>query len=218
MNPFRCIIGILAPIFFLSNCFEYEETIQFQKGFSGSIIVHYQIPLKEDKKTSLIRHLPAQEESIQERLNQNLRKGNVEIQDYKFELLEKGDFAEPFFSYKANIDYRIDFNDITDIERMLPGNMIAKTKGRTLTIRREFPSFSSEFLGSITIGEKKIISEISKLLKDGTMRFKVVFPASTECQSNRGYISLGNLVYTYFLSDSLDENQNRIWEYKLRFY
>lgn len=211
-------LSFVCIFFFLSNCFEYEETIYFQKGLSGFVEIQYQIPLKEDKKTSLIRHLPAGETEIQDLLSNSLRKGNQTIQDYKFTLLEKGEFSEPFFDYKALVSYKIEFSDIADIERMLPGNMIAKSKGKTITIRREFPSFSQEFMENLSIGEKKIISEISKLLKDGFMKFRVVFPGSTECISNRGFVSIGNLSYSYFLSDSLEENQGKVWEYRLRFY
>lgn len=214
---FKRILAIILPLFTI-NCFDYEEVITFSKGFSGTIEVKYEVPLKEDQKTSLIRHLPAQKEAIQSRLGQDLRKESNQIYDYEFVLLKKGEFLEPFFNYKARVSYRIDFKDITEYERFLPGNMIVKSKGKTLTIRREFPSFSQEFLENMTVGEKKIITEISKLLKEGTLRFRVNFPTNTECISNKGYIGLGNLSYTYFLSDSLEESQGKVWEFKLRFF
>jgi hypothetical protein len=214
---FRHLAICIFP-FFLINCFDYEETISFSKGFTGTIEIKYEVPLKDDKKTSLIRHLPAQKEAIQNRLSQDLRKESSKILDYEFVLLEKGQFMEPFFDYKARVSYKLEFKDITEYERFLPGNMIVKSKGRTLIIRREFPSFTQDFLDNMSVGEKKIVNEISKLLKEGSLRFKVFFPTNTECISNKGYVGLGSLSYTYFLSDSLEESSGKIWEYKLRFY
>ncbi len=208
----------LAVGFALSRCFEYEEVLVFNKNQSGYVEVTYQIPLKSDKTTSLIRHLPATEREIRERLEKGFRKPGIAIRDYKFELLNKGQFSEPFFDFKGKVSYKLDFEEIADIERSLPGNMITKAKGRTITIRREFPSLTQEYLTAMSVGEKKILAEIAKLLKEGTMRFRVNFPASTECISNRGVVNLGSLSYTYFLIDSLEESSGKTWEYKLRFF
>lgn len=211
---------VLVAIAFLGiqNCFEYEETIQFKKGFSGTVEISYEVPLKDDQKSSLIRYLPTQKENIEDKLSQGISKGKLVIRDYNFRLLEKGEFIEPFFENKGRVSYKVDFQDISEIERILPGNMIVKTKGKTVTIRRDFPSLDVNFFESSSVGEKKIISEISKLLKEGSMRFRVIFPTNTECYSNKGSVSLGQVNYVYALSDSLDQNQSKVWEYRLRFF
>lgn len=215
MDWLRKIYPLLCLV--LLQCYEYEETIVFTKPFSGYVEIRYVVPLKKDKETSLIRHLPIKKEAIQQLLERNSQKSEIQIREYNFNLLEKGQFAEQFFDYKAEVSYKIDFEDIIDIEQILIGNVIVKIRGRNLSIRREFPSISPEFMDSASVGEKKIISEVSKLLKDGYLKFKVLFPISTECTSNRGIIQLGSLVYVYPLKESLEPSGAKVWEYKLKF-
>lgn len=202
----------------LQNCFEYDETIIFKKANSGTVEISYVVPLKSDKTASLIAHLPISENDIYQRIAQGTNPSRFQMRDYDFRILEKGEFSEPFFEFKGKVFYRIDFQEISDLERFLPGRMIVKSKGRTLTIRREFPSFSEAFLDTASVGEKKIIQETAKLLKDGSLRFKILFPTNTECSANKGIISLGQLNYTYNLVDSLEPNPAKIWEIRLRFF
>ncbi|MCG9874192.1 MAG: hypothetical protein MH321_05320 [Leptospiraceae bacterium] len=210
------ILFAILPIY---NCFDYEETIIFKKGYSGTVEITYSVPLKEDKKSSMIRFLPTQEAAIQEKINQGMGKTKIKLRDYQFRILEKGEFDEPFFDNKGKVSYKIDFQEISELERMLPGNMITKFKGKSLVIKREFPSFSSEFLESTSVGEKKIINETGKLLKEGKMNFRILFPSNTECYSNKGTINLGSLNYVYPLSDSLEAQGNsKLWEIKLRIF
>ncbi|WCL47977.1 hypothetical protein [Leptospira sp. GIMC2001] len=216
MKSFR-IIPILL-LLTLANCFEYEETITFKKGFSGFVEISYEVPLKEDKRSSMIRYLPTKKEDIEEKISQGLSGSANKIKDYQFRLLEKGEYEEPFFNYKGKVSYKLDFIDLSELERLLPGNMITKYKGKTLIVKREFPSLSEEFLEGSSVGEKKIMNEITKLLKEGSMKFKILFPPNTECLSNKGSVSLGALNYVYPLSDSMEKSQGKIWEYKLRFF
>jgi hypothetical protein len=218
-RSFRIRTLILSVFFFsFLGCFDYSEIITFKKGLSGTVEVSYEVPLKDDKETSLIRFLPTKLENIQERFEQNLKSASLQVKDYQFRVLSRGEYDEPFFEHKGKVSYRVDFNDISELERLLPGNMITKLKGKTLTVRREFPSLTDEYVESASVGEKKILSEITKILKDGSMQFKVVFPASTECISNKGTVGLGNLTYIYPLTDSLESSNGKFWEFKLRFY
>lgn len=212
-------IPFLASIFFFVNCFDYEETITFKKDYSGTIEISYSVPLKEDRSTSLIQFLPTQKSLIQTKINQSTGSTNHPIQDYQFRLLEKGEFEEPYFDNKGKVSYKIDFKDISELERILPGNMISKFKGKSLILKREFPSFSAKFLEDASLGEKKIINETSKLLKEGKMTFRIYFPSNTECYSNKGTINLGSMTFVYPLSDSMEsQNSSKIWEVKLRIF
>jgi len=219
-NKYLIYIFLILPFLTFYNCFDYEETITFKKGYSGTVEITYSVPLKEDKKSSMIRFLPTQKAAIQAKINQGM--GNTigtKIRDYQFRLLEKGEFDEPFFENKGRVSYKIDFIEISELERMLPGNMITKFKGKSLVIKREFPSLTSEFLEETSVGEKKIINETGKLLKEGKMSFRILFPSNTECYSNKGTINLGSLNYVYPLSDSLESQRNaKIWEIKLRIF
>ena len=213
------ILLLLFDILVFNNCFDYEETITFKKGYSGTVEITYSVPLKEDKKSSMIRFLPTQEIAIQAKINQGMGNAKTPLRDYNFRLLEKGEYDEPFFENKGRVSYKIDFKEISELERMLPGNMITKFKGKSLVIKREFPSLSSEFLEETSVGEKKIINETGKLLKEGKMSFRILFPSNTECYSNKGTINLGSLNYVYPLADSLEAQGNsKIWEIKLRIF
>ena len=218
MGLFNRIL-VFSSISFLSNCFDYEETITFKKDYSGTIEISYSVPLKEDRSTSLIRFLPTQKSLIQNKIDHNVGSANHPIHDYQFRILEKGEYEEPYFDNKGKVSYKIDFKDISELERILPGNMISKFKGKSLILRREFPSFSGKFLDEASLGEKKIINETSKLLKEGKMTFRIYFPSNTECYSNKGTINLGSMTFVYPLSDSMEsQNSSKIWEVKLRIF
>ncbi|MDF3820071.1 hypothetical protein P3G55_09185 [Leptospira sp. 96542] len=213
---FRFYIFGLILICFV-GCFDYEETILFRKANSGTVEIAYTVPLKKDSFHSLIKFLPTTKEDI---LN-NLKKksnANIIIRDFTFRELEKSEITDIYFKRKGKVSYKIDFDEPSQLEGVLLGNFSIKIKSKLITVKRDFPNLKDNQMDEGNVGEKKIISETSRLLRDGRIQFKVLFPKDSECSSNRGFIGLGNLTYQFPLQDSLENPEAKSWEYKIRFF
>ncbi len=208
----------LFPILFLFyGCFEYEETLLFRKANSGTIEIAYTVPLKKDSSESLIRFLPTSKEDILSKLKKKANI-NIVIRDFTFRELEKNEITDPYFKRKAKVSYKIDFEDPSELEGVLLGSFSLKAKSKTVTIKREFPNLTDNGNFEANVGERKIISETTRLLRDGRIQFRVLFPKDSECSSNRGSVGLGNLVYQIPLQDSLENPDSKNWEFRIRFF
>ncbi|MGV3664790.1 MAG: LIC11874 family lipoprotein [Leptospira bouyouniensis] len=202
---------------FCYGCFEYEETILFRKMSSGTVEISYTVPLKKDSNESLIKFLPTSKEeiltSVKKKSNNNLL-----VRDFTFRELEKSETTDMYFKRKGKVSYKLDFEDPLHLEGVLIGTFSIKQKPRSLSVKRDFPNLTDNAILDSSAGEKKIISETSRLLKEGKIQFKVLFPKDSECSSNRGFIGLGNLVYQIPLQETLENPEAKTWEYKIRFF
>ncbi|MCW7492121.1 hypothetical protein ND861_05565 [Leptospira sp. 2 VSF19] len=207
----------LLLILFFVGCFEYEETILFRKLSSGTVEISYTVPLKKDSNDSLIKFLPTSKEeiisSVKKKSNHNLQ-----VRDFTFRELEKSETTDMYFKRKGKVSYKLDFEDPIHLEGVLIGTFSIKSKPRSLTVKRDFPNLTDNAILETSVGEKKIISETSRLLKEGKIQFKVLFPKDSECSSNRGFIGLGNLTYQIPLPETLENPESKTWEYKIRFF
>ncbi|TGN18618.1 LIC11874 family lipoprotein [Leptospira idonii] len=204
-------------LLFCIGCFEYEETILFRKANSGTVELAYIVPLKKDSTESLIKFLPTDRVTIENKIKS---KSNVilVLKDFTFRELEKTEIFDPFFKRKGKVTYKIDFEDPSHLEGILLGNFAAKSKGKSISVKREFPNLTDAIIQESSVGEKKIITETSRLLKEGKIQFRVLFPKDSECTSTRGFIGLGNVLYTFPLQDTLENPETKSWEYKIRFF
>lgn len=166
---------------------------------------------------SLIKFLPTAKEDILSKLKKKTNTNTV-VRDYTFRELEKSENLDPYFKKKGKVSYKVDFEDTTELDGLLLGNFNLKTKAKTITIKREFPNLTDNGSFEANVGERKIITETSRLLRDGKIQFRVLFPKDSECTSNRGSIGLGNLVYQFPLQDSLENPDTKNWEYRIRFF
>jgi len=205
---------LLCPIL---GCFEYEETILFRKPNSGTIEIAYTVPLKKENTDSLVKFLPTDLNSIQNKIKGKPNTGLV-IRDFNFRELEKSEILDTIFKRKGRVSYKIDFEDPSQLEGVLIGNFSAKVKVKSLSVKREFPNSSDFKKGEESVGEKKIVGETLRLLKDGKMQFRVLFPKDSECNSSRGTVGLGNVYYTFLLQDTMENPDSKSWDYKIRFY
>lgn len=212
----RIFVLILFLLPFV-GCFEYEETILFRKPNSGTIEIAYTVPLKKESAESLIKFLPTDLDSIQNKIKGKPNVGLL-IRDFNFRELEKSEMLESIFKRKGRVSYKIDFEDPSQLEGVLVGNFSAKVKLRSLVVKREFPNLSDYKKGEESVGEKKILGETIRLLKDGKMQFRVLFPKDSECNSSRGAVGLGNVYYSFLLQDTLENSETKSWDYKIRFY
>lgn len=201
------------------NCFEYEETIIFRKPNAGTIEIGYIVPLKKDSQESLIDFLPTTESDILKKLKKKSNQ-SLAIRDFVFREMEKAELPDSPFKRKGKVTYKIDFEDVTILETVLLGNANVKVKQRLVSIKRDFPSFASKLTESSSSGEKKIVSESLRLLKDAKLQFKVLFPKDSECSSNKGFVGLGLLQYGFPVTETMDANsiEGKNWETKIRFF
>ncbi|PJZ86058.1 LIC11874 family lipoprotein [Leptospira harrisiae] len=207
----------LLLILFFVGCFEYEETILFRKLSSGTVEIAYTVPLKRDSNDSLIKFLPTSKEEI---INSVKKKSNnnLQVRDFTFRELEKSETSDMYFKRKGKVSYKLDFEDPLHLEGVLIGTFSIKSKPKSITVKRDFPNLTDNAILETSAGEKKIISETSRLLKEGKIQFKVLFPKDSECSSNRGFIGLGNLTYQIPLQETLENPESKTWEYKIRFF
>lgn len=206
---------LIMSLISLNNCFEYEETIYFKKGFSGYVEITYTVPLHTKSDSSLIKFLPISENEINSRINKGLFSKNLKVKDFSMRILDKTE-TEGFFSKKAKVSYKIDFPDISILDGVLIGSTFIKKKNQnSISIKREFKSVLKTIDQNSTSGEKKIFSETSRLLGDGYILFKVYFPLASECRSNKGEVSLGNLTYKLPLAETIEKIGTKSWDYSI---
>ncbi|MCB1158104.1 MAG: hypothetical protein H7A25_10660 [Leptospiraceae bacterium] len=201
----------------LSNCFEYEESLYFIRGFSGYVQISYKVPLQKKKEESLIRFLPIQEEEINKRINKGLFSNNLKIRNYKIEILPASD-NDPIFGdrKKAKVVYKIDFKEISQLDGVILGSLFVTRKDKTLSVRREFKSLrKSQEERVISPGEKKIHNETLKYLGEGYVRFNVYFPVGSRCETTKSFCREGQLSYIFSLSDTLEKPGLHSWFYKI---
>ncbi|EMY61430.1 LIC11874 family lipoprotein [Leptospira terpstrae] len=207
----------LLLVLFFVGCFEYEETILFRKLSSGTVEIAYTVPLKKDSNDSLIKFLPTSKEEIISSVKKKSN-NNLQVRDFTFRELEKSETTDMYFKRKGKVSYKLDFEDPLHLEGVLIGTFSIKSKPRLLTVKRDFPNLTDNAILDTSAGEKKIISETSRLLREGRIQFKVLFPKDSECSSNRGFIGLGNLTYQIPLQETLENPDSKTWEYKIRFF
>jgi hypothetical protein len=212
----RVLLFLFLSLLF-TGCFEYEETILFRKPNSGTVEIAYTVPLKKENVESLIKFLPTDLNSIQNKIKGKPNLGLV-IRDFTFRELEKIEITDPVFKRKGRVSYKIDFEDPGQLEGVLLGNFSAKVKQKSLSVKREFPNMSDYKSGEESVGEKKIIGETLRLLKEGKVQFRVLFPKDSECNSNRGAVGLGSVYYSFPLQDTIESPDSKSWDYKIRFY
>ncbi|MCZ8156152.1 MAG: hypothetical protein O9264_08535 [Leptospira sp.] len=212
---FRTLSLLLCFTFI--GCFEYEETILFRKPNSGTVEIAYTVPLKKETTESLIKFLPTDISSIQAKIKAKPNSSLV-IRDFTFRELEKIEITDTIFKRKGRVSYKIDFDEPSQLEGVLLGTFSAKSKPKFLSIKREFGNMSDHVSNEASVGEKKIIGETLRLLKDGKVLFRVLFPKDSECNSNRGAVGLGNLYYAFPLQDTIENIETKSWDYKIRFY
>jgi len=200
---------------FLTGCFEYEETIHFEKPFEGYIDISYTVPLKKNTNESLIRFLPTTRKEVEKKVNQGIISKNLEIQDFRFVKLDVDPEQETIFKRRGNVYYRVSFTDLAALDSVLIGTLKVKQKGKTLRVKREFNSLHMDENEEITPGEKKILAESKRLLADGFIKFRVEYPRYSQCYSTKGLLSLGNLEYTLPLTETLEGGDKIAWEYIL---
>lgn len=210
-------LPLTSLLLFFFGCFEYEETILFRKQSSGTVEIAYTVPLKKDSNDSLIKFLPTSKEEIITGVKKKSN-NNLQVRDFTFRELEKSETTDMYFKRKGKVSYKLDFEDPIHLEGVLIGTFSIKSKPRSLVVKRDFPNLTDNTVVDTGAGEKKIISETSRLLREGRIQFKVLFPKDSECSSNRGFIGLGNLTYQIPLQETLESPDSKTWEYKIRFF
>lgn len=207
---------LFAFFFTLVGCFEYEETLTIAPNLSGTLEVTYVVPTKRKSDESLIKFLPTRKEEILSRLNKGFFYKSLTLKDYTYQKLESPEAEPGAFREKARVSYKLEFTDITQLENILVGNVqIKKEKANTIYIKREFPSITKSAESIQMDGEKKLLSETLRLLKGSSMTFKVNFPITSVCYTNRGEQSLGKLTYRLPLSDTVEKSGNKSWDYRI---
>jgi hypothetical protein len=209
-----CIFLLLLFV----NCFEYEEKVFFKKNFSGHIEISYVVPLKKDGKTSLLKFLPTEEKDILQRINKGIFSHDNHIKNYLFQLLDDPEKPHSILPAhkRARVSYSIDFEKPEELENVMLGSFFAQKKGNSLTIRREFKSVApKQGEEPTTMGEKKLASEILRLLGDNQIYFHVYFPPDADCKSDRGFIYNSVLSYQLHLSETIEKPGNKTWQYRV---
>ena len=201
----------------LSACFEYEETINFKKGFSGFVEITYTVPLNNKSDNTVIKFLPIYEEDINNRINKGLFSKNLKIKDYSLKYLEKNEKElNPLFQKKARVNYKIEFNDLAVLDGVLLGSLFVKKRStNSISVNREFKSVLKPIDQTSTTGEQKILSESTRLLGEGFIAFRVNFPLTSECRSSKGEISLGSMYYKIPLVDTVEKPSPKSWDYTI---
>ncbi len=215
------MLKYLLLIFLLfQNCFEYEENIYFRRGFTGFVEISYTVPLNPKTEKSIIQFLPITQEEIEKRINKGIFNQNLKIRDFEVKYIEAPiwqdtNVPKPLFPRKANVKYKIDFEDLSKLDDVLLGYLFVKKKGNTLNVRREFKSVLKPIEPDSSPGEKKIYSETLRLLGEGFILFRVIFPARYECRSNKGEIGKGYLIYKLPLVDTIEKPGLKTWDYTI---
>ncbi|MCB1140933.1 MAG: hypothetical protein H7A24_06725 [Leptospiraceae bacterium] len=203
-------------VIFFQNCFDYEETIFFKKGFSGYVEINYTVPINPKNGRSLIRFLPISKEDIEARINKGIFSKNIQIRDFSIGYLDKWDIEQnSLFRRKARVGYKVDFQELSSLDGVLLGYLFVKKRGNTITIKREFKSVMKNVDQETSTGEKRIRSETHRLLGESAIQFRVIYPPTSECRSNRGEIGLGNLYYKFPLIDTIEKPGNKTWDYTI---
>ncbi|TGL61470.1 LIC11874 family lipoprotein [Leptospira sarikeiensis] len=204
--------------FLFFGCFEYEETLNINANLSGTLEITYVVPTKRKSDESLIKFLPTRKEEIQNRLNKGFFYKSLVLKDYTFQKLETSEAEPGAFREKARVSYKLEFTDISQLENILIGNVqIKKEKANTIYIKREFPSISKSLESMQMDGEKKLMSETLRLIRGNALNFKVNFPITSVCYTNRGEQGLGRLAYRLPLADTVEKFGNKSWDYRITF-
>lgn len=218
---------ILFGIFlFFSNCFEYEETIHFRKGFIGHVDISYTVPVHPKTEKSLIRFLPIHKEDIETRINKGFFNKNIVVRDFSMTIVDSdpnpwrgGASPGPtLFVRKAKVQYRVDFTDLGSLDGALLGYLLVKKKSNSISVRREFKSVLKAVDQDSSSGEKKIRAEMVRVLGEGFVLFKVEYPTGSDCRSNRGETFPGALVYKLPLVDTVEKPGIKSWDYSILIY
>ncbi|TGJ98865.1 hypothetical protein EHQ53_11290 [Leptospira langatensis] len=202
----------------LVGCFEYEETLTINPNLSGTLEVSYVVPTKRKSDESLIKFLPTRKEEILNRLNKGFFFKSLVLKDYTFQKMEIPEAEPGAFREKAKVSYKLEFTDVSQLESILLGNVqIKKEKANTIYIKREFPSISKSLDSVQGDGEKKLLGETLRLIRGNSLLFKVNFPITSVCYTNRGEQSLGKLAYRLPLADTIEKFGNKSWDYRITF-
>lgn len=216
LGRLACRISFLTFFFLLLGCFDYEEVLTVNPDLSGVLEVTYIVPTKKKSDESLIKFLPTRRDEILSRLNKGFFSKSVVLKDYSFQKLESPEAEPGAFREKAKVNYKVEFADITQIEGILIGSVqIKKEKARTIYIKREFPSATRAADSMQMDGEKKVFGETLRLIRTNSMNFRVNFPITSICTSNRGEVNLGRLSYRLPLSDTIEKAGNKSWDYRI---
>ncbi|TGK15658.1 hypothetical protein EHO61_15005 [Leptospira fluminis] len=216
LGRLACRISFLTFFFLLLGCFDYEEVLTINPDLSGVLEVTYIVPTKKKSDESLIKFLPTRRDEILSRLNKGFFSKSVVLKDYSFQKLESPEAEPGAFREKAKVNYKVEFADITQIEGILIGSVqIKKEKARTIYIKREFPSATRAADSMQMDGEKKVFGETLRLIRTNSMNFRVNFPITSICTSNRGEVNLGRLSYRLPLSDTIEKAGNKSWDYRI---
>ncbi|MDX1957677.1 MAG: hypothetical protein SFU98_03840 [Leptospiraceae bacterium] len=219
LNNLNLKFILAISLMILSNCFEYEETIHFKKGFSGFVEVVYQVPVNPKTEKSFIKHLPISQEDIESRLNKGFFNKNFKIKDYSVELIEKNpDDGNNLYIKKAKVSFKYEFTEPSHLDGVLIGQSFIKKKNNSIYVKREFKSILKALDQNSSAGEKKIYAETQRLLGDGSIQFKVYFPISSECRSSKGEVNLGSLNYRFPLLDTVEKPGIKTWDYQITIF
>jgi hypothetical protein len=202
-------------LLFFSNCFDYEETVTINHDFSGTLEVSYVVPTRRNSDESLIKFLPTQKEEISDRLNKGFFSKNIVLKDYTFQKIVTPETDPSLFREKAKVYFKVEFQDLSQIEDAMLGKVQVRKKGNTIYVKREIPSISRAPETLKKDGEKKIYSETLRLLRTSSILFKVNFPIASICRSNRGDVNLGKLSYRLPLADTIEKTGNNSWDYRI---
>lgn len=212
-------------LFALSNCFEYEETIHFRKGFSGYVEIFYTVPIHPKTEKSLIRFLPINKDDIETRINKGFFNKNIKVKDFTMTIIDidanswtGANNMPPIFTKKARVQYKVDFTDLGTLDGALLGYLLVKKKGNVINVRREFKSVLKAIDQDSSSGEKKIRAETKRLLGEGSLLFRVEYPLNSECKTNRGESAGGSLIYRLPLVDTIEKPGLKSWDYSIIIY
>ncbi|KON77652.1 LIC11874 family lipoprotein [Leptospira kirschneri] len=206
---------VFVTILLLSNCFDYEETLTINHDFSGTLEVAYVVPTRRNSDESLIKFLPTQKDEILGRLNKGFFSRNVSLKDYTYQKIVIPETDPSLFREKAKVYYKVEFQDLSQIEDAMLGKVQVRKKGNTLYVKREIPMISRSPETLKKDGEKKIYSETLRLLRTSSILFKVNFPIASICRSNRGDVNLGKLSYRLPLTETIEKTGNNSWDYRI---
>ncbi|EMG19568.1 hypothetical protein LEP1GSC150_0311 [Leptospira interrogans serovar Copenhageni str. LT2050] len=206
---------VFVLILLLSNCFDYEETLTINHDFSGTLEIAYVVPTRRNSDESLIKFLPTQKDEILGRLNKGFFSRNISLKDYTYQKIVIPETDPSLFREKAKVYYKVEFQDLSQIEDAMLGKVQVRKKGNTLYVKREIPMISRSPETLKKDGEKKIYSETLRLLRTSSILFKVNFPIASICRSNRGDVNLGKLSYRSPLAETIERTGNNSWDYRI---
>ncbi|WP_078124747.1 LIC11874 family lipoprotein [Leptospira alexanderi] len=219
MSPFygriyKFFLSTILLLFF-SNCFDYEETLTINYDFSGTLEVSYVVPTRRNSDESLIKFLPTQKDEILGRLNKGFFSRNISLKDYTYQKIVTPETDPSLFREKAKVYYKVEFQELSQIENAMLGKVQVRKKGNTIYVKREIPAISRAPETLKKDGEKKIYSETLRLLRTSSILFKVNFPIASVCRSNRGDVNLGKLSYRLPLAETIEKTGNNSWDYRI---